>query len=1347
MNPGVSAQARAFLSNFRGESQSHILQFCEEIWRLESDVCVFMARKAAALVDCLREVGLTDVRGIAVNDRVLDTNLGWTRGRRITLIDDCVFSGTTLHRAKNKLQAAGCSSCDVLTLSVNYETLRPELLPGGSEAADLNLRTPLFELTDTQCVHQCYEIVRAIASYPRPYDVDFPYFATVKIDADAMAALLQVPGWEAFDLSSRYQLDRNVRVYTLIPDQAVLLGLMRLHGHSLDAIQSAKLRVYARQAGSRWSVKIVPICMLACLPEESVSSALAQWLKPHSLSVAGLGLETVMSEYRLLTYAVSLQLYFYFMGSQGPRAKPLQSTIRTEMLDMSFAPGFATRLGAALISSPGPSLSASTPEPSAPFAEDFDFTPVTSDDPVTLAEAFRRPFAWLYRNRELGARQLIRSHGLKAVGSADFKDLNRLLYGFSPASLFSLAKSSSYDTSLMLTLLIDKYVDMGIAVPTNVQAEGAVYRAFRHGEDAVFGEAQERLAFMAIAAFLETSKKDGLWGLELQKVLVLFIQVALRNSLLDRVDTSEAVNVGCRVVSVKGHLHGPIPVLRVLDPSGDLGPPFIEGLDTHPLWLVESWVMRGFLVETRNAKGKFYRLGRQPDMSIGERPEASARSIGRTLAHAMLLPKDRRPLEGNLELVMLSTCAEPDHQARALSGELRIFLERWPAVRERIRQLSHEHHYDIAHRELRTAMDLFTAVNSGSRKYRWYVDGTFKDRVGEIAAALSASGRPEVADYWRQMWPEALSRDRSNTSAELQGNIDASGGWLITATFSLLLIDFWLVWKAQEEQQGDLQELRKLRTELGAWCGHVRKYGRFVPDGVRGLAAEVVDGLEGAEGETVARWSQTGAGFLENLCREEAIELTESASLILSTFARAKAPVQGHPYALFLDLPGCNEDSSPLALQFVQSAVSPLETPCFVLPSHHNPFRRGVWVLLTGNRASDRLCSVAKRLAEALASRSQVFRIVAIGQLNRVDSVRSKLGSPVLAYGNFFRRIVSLKEEILSADYDSSLTVVSEWTSGSGTKIESERDKFARFSRWRETSWKLVQSTGEGLGEKTFEVGFFLAPTHSRNRSPFTEVDIGILTVLPVEARAVRSIFRMEEMDVRGVTSSRDYDLGTLQYGSRRLRIAHTQVREAGASAAISAFRDLIEEVNPQLVCIAGVAGSIAEKAAIGDVIVARSLIHYDRRKVTEDGVGREALVYRASTQVVDLVNAYFRDGGGRERRSVKGRALHFKVHFDPIGCGEAVVADEGSEVRKWLLAMDRKTAAVEMESAAVAHALWELGESRVQSHGIVVVRGISDLADKNKRDDFQFDAASNAARVLRKLLIHFRRAPVPATP
>ncbi len=84
------------------------------------------------------------------------------------------------------------------------------------------------------------------------------------------------------------------------------------------------------------------------------------------------------------------------------------------------------------------------------------------------------------------------------------------------------------------------------------------------------------------------------------------------------------------------------------------------------------------------------------------------------------------------------------------------------------------------------------------------------------------------------------------------------------------------------------------------------------------------------------------------------------------------------------------------------------------------------------------------------------------------------------------------------------------------------------------------------------------------------------------------------------------------------------------------------------------------------------------------------------------------------------------------LGRGCAVVASARADVRRFLRGYNDKVLVVDMESEGVAQHCHSTG-----GQGWVVVRGVSDLADEHKDDDYQVVAARHAAVVVRALVPH----------
>lgn len=587
---------RTLLDAFRGEMRDNVIEFGKRLWEMDSDVYIFMARKAACFFDCQREQKLAGVRGLAVSDRVLDMDLSFLRDKRVTLVDDCVFSGTTLFHAKTVVERANAASCNTLTLSVNRDWIRPQLLPGGSEANLLNFVEPLLQLDDSQSVQQCYDIVRAISIFPRPYDVDFPHTKTIKMSQGGLEQLLRTPGWEPFDVSSSFQTDHDVRVFTVLPSDGFKASFFREHAGLESIAQAVKLRLYTKKLSAKtWSVRLVPIVVLGALDQADLLTD-GCWGVELNATLSAAGFSSPKSRYRLLQFLLSTSLLRSFAGFASADTTPLDVEVRKDLAEMAFGSRYSDFIDEANYAISNIALPRAVAEPPSATTSAFDRKQVKVSTPGELVAECVKPFTWLYRELEIPARTVVRDSGLQQSLDQTRPELVRLGRGFSLRTLTDRLSSDEIDVQRFATIFLDRAIDLGIAVPTIVEDGGTIYRAFRHGEDAVFGEAEERLTALALQAYMDSRGIGSIYGLELQKFVVLFAQIAIREgSLMERLDVTESVTFGCQVLSVKGHLHGPVPTLVVRDASGEVGAPFVDG-NTYPApWLTQIWQRRDIL--------------------------------------------------------------------------------------------------------------------------------------------------------------------------------------------------------------------------------------------------------------------------------------------------------------------------------------------------------------------------------------------------------------------------------------------------------------------------------------------------------------------------------------------------------------------------------------------------------------------------------------------------------------------------------------------------------------------------------------------------------------------------------
>lgn len=256
--------------------------------------------------------------------------------------------------------------------------------------------------------------------------------------------------------------------------------------------------------------------------------------------------------------------------------------------------------------------------------------------------------------------------------------------------------------------------------------------------------------------------------------------------------------------------------------------------------------------------------------------------------------------------------------------------------------------------------------------------------------------------------------------------------------------------------------------------------------------------------------------------------------------------------------------------------------------------------------------------------------------------------------------------------------------------------------------------------------------------------DIGVITVLSEETRAVVDRLRQwrdcrEFLDASGLHCV-EARSGS---GSGACRLVLLQALSRGTLSAAQAFTNLSRKYDPRVVVLTGIGGGIHADVALGDVVIGQEVIYYDRRKETVDGLRRRASSQPVSRSVRAALNRFFTDNGEPAQlgnADPDGATRTFNVMRGPIGSGEAVVADENSEIRKYLQMVNDQTLAVETEGAGLSTASYEETSGQAGHRPWLIIRGISDHADSAKNDNYHDIASWHAATVLEVLCPYLMR-------
>jgi nucleoside phosphorylase len=270
-----------------------------------------------------------------------------------------------------------------------------------------------------------------------------------------------------------------------------------------------------------------------------------------------------------------------------------------------------------------------------------------------------------------------------------------------------------------------------------------------------------------------------------------------------------------------------------------------------------------------------------------------------------------------------------------------------------------------------------------------------------------------------------------------------------------------------------------------------------------------------------------------------------------------------------------------------------------------------------------------------------------------------------------------------------------------------------------------LKDLSSSLPQKTFSLYKLGGQTAKflKERSTL-EVDFGIVTSKPLERDAViRCLDKCEKVQNEHL-DIRTYYLGDVAVVSGLYKVVVVLTSDAGTVDAVATTGDLIRHWNPRYVIMLGIAGGISRDGlTLGDVVVADQVIEYEYAKELPEHTELRPRVHRCDalllSRVKDLSNWSHSIDVPRPLGPLRTVP---KLFVGPIASGNKVVAN--GQGREKFRSLHPHMLAVEMEGEGVATAAWQLSQPK----GVLVVRGISDLADSNKSDEWQPYAAATAA-------------------
>ncbi|MDG9709616.1 phosphorylase family protein [Streptomyces sp. DH10] len=1269
----------AFLAQFHGDLLPHVVDYANTISDLDVDVCILTARKAACLFDAMGALGLVSLPGQITTDRVLDMDASWLSRKRVALIDDLLISGSTLYHDEKAIRQAGAADVKLYALAVDQKYWVPSLAQPNE---------PYLKLDDRRALNLSSQIIDAISVVPRPYNTDWPLYDETSLPRRAEHVLDSLGRWETFDTATTTQRRFGVLSLTHEASSSARRAFERGLGLDLNAARLLKVRIYGKPNPETASLdlRVLPIIAFEGLPStaiDKVFNAIAEQARDEAREPLRY-FDSAISRLRLIQFVMSARLGRMWLSDLLAVSKArIGTTLSTDQLALAFPP------------------------PAADAVREL----AGGDDPIDVrarviakprdlyaapAGPFKRPDAWnlqarlvepfheLHTELELPARELLRKHGRDAFEVPELSSrlgswLNRLAIGHSIPELESLAKTAVGGENLNASLLISAFLD--IAIDQGI----AVPVMYQDDHENVMRAYRHG--------------EDIEFGFNELRLFGIMLDAAVQGrgeGLCEAVAEKLCVlylNIGLnagRLNRWNGFLgDGDSVGIRYGTRGAAVGRNDEDLFGYHPNNGLISMLKDAGTLVVKDGKCQVGKIHQTAPTS--EEAEAQAEIVG--WIFGKLLRTGATPHLTHEDLTVLTSCAASHQTVAALATEIQSVKRVWPLARQNFEDIGSQ---PWTASQLRNS-ELFQAVTRGVQTYLKHRAQAADKIVKRVANSLSD---PVYKQEWRQYFQSPIE-----VPSDIERLLAEQGEWLLAV---------------------------KVNLEHAAWTVEAAGETPIVSSGRISDGSSRSRQIANAQGDSVAffreAWSQ-----LNDLIISQADDLMDRARATANPFGDPRQIISFKSAIFIRRCEGGDEFENlyEFVVPFInkhRKAAADSQRLIYSIQLAGAP--DGYLVVGNGPASSKAL----QRLAIDIVENSQEsMRIAVMPRLEDNEQVHTGVRSGLFQGTAFARRLRQVVEHpsmdngpgakiCVMGPSSVASRAVRVITDELKSRAEVPRRVAPQLDTWSVKSIRVI-----GVSEV-----------------PVRKADVGIITVIPEETNAVVEwLEKGSNFDDPSDGSGRVFYSAEVAIEEQRLNVVATQCLNQGNKSAIVAYDEIYRREHPRLIVLLGVAGSIHKDVRFGDVVIAEDVIDYGPSAVTAAGVQRRGTTFRSESQIGHAVNEYFARRGGETVKLVGANGApsngrEFGVRKGPIGSGEVTVKFRDSAIRAWLEGFNYKTLALETEAAGVAAYFHEHAKDGTQ---YIVLRGISDHADKAKNNRWKLSASRNAVIALEDILkILYRR-------
>ncbi len=1296
-----------FLKQFEDKWRTPLLDFSRRISESESDVLIFMARKAACLYHCLEDLKITHSSAICTTDLSLDGDLSWLIGKNVELVDDTLITGTTLCRTIQKLKDTNISSLKTTVFCVDRINWCKELVEPNQ---------PFILAEPHEVTSFSAQTVRAIGVVPRPYLIDYPLFNGIRISSDSLDPILNITGWYVNELTSEAQSKTGAVVITMTPSNSTTKLFNEHLGWPCSEIsQLLKIRLYSRlRHGNRpvYFCRAMPIVAFDPMTTAQLNLIWESLEQTYGEVIKELGakLKTQKERLRVIQYICGKFLFDIWLSDIRLACSPsrVEFDIDFRQIDFTFPPNVRNHIVDILHSDLTCPL-AKAPQiiehPIPKRASNVIESRFEGGDLPSIQAKLVEPFENLFADKEIPARKLVKEHGINVFELKEYREIiDRLSYGI---SLPELRKSLDHINNpeaakVIIPMFIDEAIDRGIAVPIIVDDGQNIYRAYRHGEDVKFTDVEARLSCIMMQEVCKVLGLKTLPKLVVEKLIVIFIKCGISLGFIDHWTGSLGDR---RVVGIRYYLQG-----AIAQKSPDKYPYHYSPGDSLSS-VFKSW---GYL----KGEGKHgYTIAEIPKGTpTTKASEKTTKALGATIGLALKeVPKNKR----DDELTLISTCFGPMETVSALAAEIYYFEKHWTALSNVIlgKNISNKSE------KILRSHDVYRAVNSGIWKWRNYINNNTENIINVWRQRLDNDSGAVFTDA---MLESAFSlSDTQIESAELNNLIEICGVWLIEANIALRKLRICLL---KESNQSSVKELS---SQVETLYNERENYISSIKDNSSLEALE----FHNLKNDELADISE--GNLLDSLSLSANMILDKVDAMVVP-FGRPRN-IYNYRHVLTVTFsPNKNLDDlySQDILNEIKSLIkdaqkSNLNSGLHVLTQPRDLWHADYAIASTGQYGRELLIKVIKILLDSI-HQDVKCRFCFWAELEADERVIRAENSSDVTARNLLLRIEEVNEKLPENIAENHVIIFS---SRNDRSLNSVIDDLHKHVKQNLRSISQDDLIIDNPISRKYKLNTISLEREENSKLKKSDFDIGIITVVSEEMNAVINLLKTG----KNFNKIRDnnfvyYKAELPSEGDEPHNIIATQQVEQGNRSVMTAYERLCQNYNPSMIILLGIGGSIDPDIELCDVVIADQVIWYEQATEAESEIKRKGESTKLVSWLKVLLNEFFSENG--YPFVINKEKQNRKVYLAPIGTGEKVIRYRDSETRKWLKSFNYKCMALETEAGGIAQAFYE-NENRMENgiKGYMIIRGISDHADKDKDDSCRSLASINACYILEKFL------------